>query len=152
VDEDLAWLFKRRVGSDLLNVFRLTQSGYLGECLVTLGTPSATKEPTLDSLLPAHNYAILGLPIRLPLASLTDQPAFQDMQDDGSERYITLLDPWHNRELRAQMHPGLAAKFCLPVRSQANFDSLARRMRFVPTARPRQLLRTGQNREHERVL
>ena len=75
---------------------------------MTLGTPPATNDPAPHSLLPSHNYAILGLPIYLPLrssSSLTDyQPtAFQDMQDDGSERYITLFDPWRNREPRAQM-------------------------------------------------
>ncbi|KAF8523246.1 cysteine proteinase [Gautieria morchelliformis] len=47
-----------------------------GHCLVTVGTPSSFSDRSHDHLLPAHNYAVL------------------DVQDDGTERYITFLDPW----------------------------------------------------------
>ena len=43
------------------------------------------------------------------------------------------------------MHPGLAAKFCIPIRSQANCISFPSRMRFILSACPRQLFRAGQD-------
>jgi hypothetical protein len=67
---------------------------HLGQCLVTLGTAGpGVNDGSGHHLLPAHDYATLGLLFwfTMYIFCLT---IFSDMKDDGEERSIIFLDPW----------------------------------------------------------
>lgn len=66
-----------------------------GQCLVTLGTTASVSDGSQQGhLLPAHNYAVLGLSFCLVRGGYHLLIFVADMQDDGEERYITVLNPW----------------------------------------------------------